>query len=286
MVDRVVFTLQKANSEFLELEYEPLPFLHTRLWLKGIAEFLLSGKDLTDNKRLLNLNPEDKTLATSVTKVNRLIDRINSQMTGVVIPQLRTTHLQDDINFVHVNFVENDRGTEYTRSVKARDWYELNGLLHALESEMKSQDSPEPHPQIFIELYGRRFDLPEEAYPHFTVKETFGFCYANYPHVGRHVQELFYAEDNAISDHHIVPMRQIAGGSRLWFGNTMSEEVEKMQMQRIKIWFEKNDLASRTGLSWGDPHLAIGWLPVAQLRTPIRREDLAGAVQLKSISLK
>ena len=281
----VIFTLENLDKSLINIEYEPFDYAHSKLWLQGIKEFLDSGNPLTDTDRLFNFNPQKQDLLTDVNKLNNLIDNINIQLVDVTIPHLRHDHLQDDVNYIHLNFVESDRGAEYTKTVDKELWYDLNGQLHGLESKFR-KNYERPQGQIFVELYGTRYELPEESYQYFTIKDTFGYCYANYAHVGRHIQELYYADDHTAEDHHILPMHQISGSSRLWFGDTTPELVEGYHRYGIKKWFEENNISTRINMEWGDPHLAIGWLPVAQMVNNLTKEDLLNVSKLIKIGIK
>lgn len=281
----VIFTLENSDHTTIDLSYEPLPYEHSELWLKGIQYFLDSGAPLTDTDRLFNFNPDRKNLREDVKVLNDHIDKINSQLVNVAIPHLRYEYMQEDVNHIHLNFVESDRETDYTKTVDKQDWYDLNALLHGLETKFRKR-SNQPQGQIFIELYCERYDLPESAYEHFTVRDQFGYCYANYAHVGRHIQELYYANDQIADDSHITPMSKISGSSRLWFGSTMPQAAAEYQMHKIGLWYKRNNIAQRIGMEWGDPHLAIGWLPVAKITTNITARDLLDVKSLKGISIK
>lgn len=283
----VVFTLENFDQSTIDLEYEPFDYAHSKLWLEGIEEFLDSGNLLTDTDRLFNFNPARADLRKDVDACNDLIDKINMDLdNNFFIPHIRFDFIQDDVNHVHTHFVDSDRGEEYTKKVNKEEWYNFNGLLHGLETKLRRSHSKEPQGQIFVELYGTRWDLPEDAYQHFTLKNTFGYCYANYAHVGRHIEEVFYANDLDVNDSHITPMSKICGSSRLWLGDTMPVGIVNYKLNAIEQWFKKNNLEKRVGMEWGDPHLAIGWLPVAGLITPITKKDLLDVAKLKEISLR
>ena len=283
----VVFTLENLDKTTINLEYEPFEFEHSKLWLQGIVEFLMSGNTLTDTDRLFNFNPAREDLKKDVELCNELIDKINLDLDSIhFIPHIRFSHIQEDVNHVHTNFVESDREAEYTKTVDKEDWYNFNGLLHGLETKLRRSHSKEPQGQIFIELYGTRWDLPNDAYQHFTIKNTFGYCYANYAHVGRHIEEVFYARNSGIEDSHITPMSKISGSSRLWLGDTTPMGIVNYKMGEIEKWFEQNFIEKRIGMKWSDPHLAIGWLPVAELTTAITKKDLLNVCKLKEISIK
>lgn len=282
----VIFTLENLDKTTIDLEYEPFDFDHSTLWLKGIQEFLNSGNKLTDTNRLFNFNPARTDIQKDVEICNTLIDKINLQLRDFPIPHIRLESIQDDVNYVHTHFVESDRGTEYTKTVDKEDWYNFNGLLHGLETNLRRSHSKDPQGQIFVELYGTRWDLPKNSYQHFTLKNTFGYCYANYAHVGRHIEELFYARDTGINDDHIVPMSKISGSSRLWLGDTTPDGIVNYKMNEIKKWFELNQLENRVNMCWGDPGLAIGWLPVAKMTNNLTKKDFLNVAKLNSISVK
>lgn len=283
----VVFTLENLDKTTIDLEYKPFDYAHSNLWLQGIKEFLDSRKPLTDTDRLFNFNPARADLHKDVETCNELIDKMNMDLDPIFyIPHIRVNHIQDDVNYVHTNFVESDREAEYTKKVNKDDWADFNGQLHGLETNLRKSHSKEPQGQIFVELYGTRWDLPEDAYQHFTLKNTFGYCYANYAHVGRHIEELFYANDINVDNTHITPMSKISGSSRLWLGDTTPMGIVSYKMERIKNWYEQNLLEKRIGMKWGDPYLAIGWLPVAEMITEVTKKDLLNVIKLKEISIK
>jgi hypothetical protein len=281
----VVFTLENSDHTTIDINYEPLPYEHSQLWVQGIQDFLDSGMPLTDTNRLFNFNPNKINLHRDVDILNSHIDKINAQLVGVTIPHVDYSNMQEDINFIHLNFVESDREAEFTKTVEKEDWYNLNGLLHGLETKFRRRNM-RPQGQIFVELYQQRYDLPESAYEHFTVRDEFGYCYANYAHVGRHIQEMYYANDTMADDSHITPMSKISGSSRLWFGDTMPSAAAEYQMHKIKLWYNRNNIANRIGMQWGDPHLAIGWLPVAKMTNNITANDLLNVKSLQGISIQ
>lgn len=281
----VVFTLENLDGSTIDIEYEPFSYEHSKLWLRGIKDFINTGNPVTDNERLFNFDPKRTDISGYLSETNNLIDRINSYLDGVVIPHISEDNVQEDVNFVHINFAETDRGAEYTKSCPQELWNDLNSKLHGLETIVRHIDL-HPQGQIFVEFYCPRYELPEDAYKHFTVKDTFGVCYANYAHIGRHIQEIVFAEDELAYDTHILPMSKISGSSRLWFGDTMPWVVERYQMSRIKRWFDKHNISNILGMKWGDPHLSIGWLPVAKMTNDLTPNDLRNVIKIKEVSIK
>jgi hypothetical protein len=80
-------------------------------------------------------------------------------------------------------------------------------------------------------------------------------------------------------------MHNIAGDFYLWFGNETTESFNSHRMNQIKQWFMDKQMDKIVGMSWGDPRLAIGWLPVAELDEAVSKEDLFGLLRIKNIEL-
>lgn len=259
----------------LTLVYDLFNYEHVELWYKSLKKFCDQKIPLTDTNRVYNFNPLSESVYDSIADCNNVIEKINLQLINVQIPLVTENYLQDSVNNIHKYFVDSDRAVEYTKMCDPILWSALNAHLHGLEAVARRKQSSESQGQIFVEIpYREQYDLPESAYQHFTVKKTFGYCYANYPHVGRHIYEMFQAQDDNIDEEHIMPMNQIAGSLHLWFGKTTSNIITEMRMKSIEHWFKENKIDNKIKMNWGDPKLAIGWLPVAQLSTPITANEL------------
>lgn len=281
----IAFTLEKDDGSYINLEYGIFDTPHSKLWLDSIKEWFDNGNIITDTDRVYNFNPSLKSTLDAIDACNDVIKNINIKLDDNLIPSITYENLQSDINHIHTHFVDSDRAVEYTQKCSQELWSSLNAHLHGLET-IARHNNKEPQGQIFIELQNQPyFDLPESSYQFFTIKKTFGYCYANYAHVGRHIYELFQADDNDAHNDHIVPMNKISGSSHLWFGKTTPALYDEFIMEKIKIWYEKNNISNKINMEWGDPHLAIGWLPVAKLKNNITEQDLIGVKKVTNISL-
>lgn len=271
----------------LTLVYDLFNYEHVELWYKSLKKFCDSGMPLDDTNRLYNFNPTSESCLDAIHNCNIVIEKINLQLKDIQIPFITEENLQDDVNNIHTHFVDSDRATEYTKTCDQTLWSLLNSQLHGLEAIDRRKQSREPQGQVFIEIpYREQYDLPESAYQHFTVKKTFGYCYANYPHVGRHIYEIFQANNYDVDTDHIVPMHQIAGSIHLWFGKTTSDMITVMRMNSIKDWFDKNQISKKINIEWGDSRLAIGWLPVAKLRNNITAQNLIHVHKILNINIQ
>lgn len=286
MVKSVTVTVEMKNRSTLDLVYDLFDYPHTELWFKSLKNFCDQKLPLTDTDRVYNFNPSLESCLSAIGRCNDVIESINAQLIGIQIPLVTEQHLQEDVNNIHTHFVDSDRSLEYTKTCDPVLWSALNAHLHGLEAVARRKESRLPQGQIFIEIpYREQYNLPESAYQHFTVKKTFGYCYANYPHVGRHIYEIFQANNYDVENDHIVPMHQIAGSLHLWFGKTTSNIITDMRINSIKDWFDKNQISEKVNMEWGNPKLAIGWLPVAKLRNDITAQDLIYVERVANINI-
>ena len=276
---KVAITFVKQDQSQLTLTYRAFDLEHSRLWLKSIADFIGRKQILDDTDRVYNFNDYDLEMQTMLDNCNSTIDQLN-RLYSLSMPHIRKNYLQQDINFVHTFFVDADRLNDHSLP-----WIKLNDYLHGLEI-IQRRSKTNFQGQVFCTLPDPiKYPIPQESYNFFTTKKNFGYCYANYPHVGRHILEMYHAQDQAAHHDHVLPMHNIAGDFYLWFGNETTESFDSHRMNQIKQWFMDQQMDKIVGMSWGDPRLAIGWLPVAQLDQTVCKEDLFGLVRIKNIEL-
>ena len=268
----IVFTLKRTDDSILELEYQPFDNNHSQQWWNAIDKFCADGDKLTDTDRVYNFNSSN--VVRKITECNNLIDELNAR-DNLAINHIHLSTAQADVNRAHTYFA--DRRNEHDAK-----WSDLNLLLHGLEIELRGGGG-----QVYTCLPNQTLEaLSDESYNSFTIKKHWGYCYANYPHVGRHILEMFNARDEDAHDEHVIPMNGITGSSYLYFGRTTSPMIQLVKWLKIRRWFKQNSIDSIVGRSWGDPRLAIGWLPVARLVTKINNHDLTGLVKLVNIKIK
>lgn len=276
----VIFNLKKTNQEIISLEYKPFDFEHSALWLKSLESSEKNGMEILGKDRVYNFLSKEEQTTITIKKCNDIIKQIN-QIKNYNIPFLELHNLQQSINFCHRFFVDADISGDMRSCPDL--WADLNFHLHGIEI---LEQAKYLQGQIFVELEKKEyFDIPEDSYQHFTVKNTFGYCYANYAHIGRHLHEAFLARDEHAPDEHIIPQSKISGSSYLWLGRTTSDSFFRKKMENMKRWFIENNLESSLGMHWGDKKLAIGLLPVAKLITEINPNNLIGLSSVESVQL-
>jgi hypothetical protein len=269
-MNTVTFTLQKIDGTLLDLEYVPFNNIHSELWFNSIQ----TGSSIQWGDRVYNLTDYKTEIAKAIEDCNYTITQINNQY-NLNIPSITTSNLQQDINFIHTFFVDSNLETL---------WHDLNCQLHGIEILERSKHK-KFQGQVFLELENKQYyDIPNSSFKYFSTRKVFGYCYANYSHIGRHIFEMYNAKDEEAHDGHIIPMHKISGSSYLWFGDTTNWIYDKIRMFKIKRWFIKNKINDIVDMSWGDPRLAIGWLTVAKLKTKINKQDLIGCEKVLKIS--
>ena len=268
----VIFTIQKANGTVLDLEYVPFDNPHSKLWLQGIE----ANNSIQWGDRVYNLNDSKQELDQAIAQCNQTIKQLNSKY-KLSIPSIKLDSLQDDVNYAHTFFVD---------ATKNKLWDNLNWQLHGIEILERNQNK-KLQGQIFLELQDKEhYEIPEQSFKYFTTRKLFGYCYANYSHVGRHIFEMYNAQDHEAHDEHIIPMHRISGSSYLWFGNTTNWIYDKIRKFKIKRWFLANKINEIVGMQWGDPKLAIGWLPVAKIKDKLDISTLIGCEKVLKITIK
>lgn len=273
----VVFTLEKENGSTIDLTYQPFDNPHSKIWYDSIQAFIDSGVEIEDCDRVYNLIDYQKQIALEVDKCNDIIKKLN-HLENISIPLVGIDNFQEDINFVHTFFVDSPR------TINHELWNGLNLYLHGIEILERSKKKY-LQGQVFVGFPNSELkDIPQDSYRYFTVKKTFGYCYANYPHVGRHILEMFLSKDEHAHDDHVLPMHKISANSYLWLGSTNHWLAVFKKRIQLKSWFIKNKIDQIVDMPWGDPKLAIGWLPVAKLVTKIDRQNLIGCVKLIKVS--
>lgn len=275
---RIEFVFAKLDNSKLILEYEVMNNAHSKLWAISLEDFCKSNSQVNSN-RVYNFIDHETEIKLKLDECNKIINELNN-VYNLSIPCIKISSLQEDVNYAHTFFTESNR-----QQTDDNFWYVLNDCLHGLEiiSRRKGKGL---QGQVFYNLpNATRFDIPAESFSSFTTKKQFGYCYANYPHVGRHVFEMFNAKDEDAHNEDVIPMHKIAGDGYLWFSRNTSIVYDFFRKLKIKKWYKENHLENITGLKWGDPSLAIGWLPVAKLATKTSRKELDGVVKLVSIKI-
>jgi hypothetical protein len=287
MHKKLFIILGNNDGETFQLEYDIISSESAQLW----ADRLKKSKDfgLCENKRFYNFpghkNSNSLHLQSDLEKIILELKGIHPNMD---FPCQGGRDLQVYINDLHKNFAHSHLVERLINSENERQWAHFNVLLHALESQMRSERSVErnnlPHARIvFTWNKNHKILLENKMYSDFTLEYQFGTAYANYPQTGRQLWEMYVSGDDQLEDEHIRPQKFISGNTHLWFGPSTRPGDGEIFVEKLGNWFEqRKERFNRLGLYWGDPKLALGRIPVAKLSTQMTEISLTRAF-LKSL---
>jgi hypothetical protein len=284
---KVIFTFQKIDGCNIDVIYKPFDNEHSLEWYKLIKDFCDSGQKIIEHDRVYNFINSDTDVNKAVDRCNSLINQINTYISPVVIPLIPHNNIQHMANLIHVNFVHSNQEINYTKNCDDRLWSELNAQLHGIEILLNNEKETNPSATVFVELFQHNYwHFNDDTYNHFTTLKNYGYAYSVNAHVGRHLYEMYMAQDNNLEKDHIVLMNKLSGSSFLWFGKSTGLEYNQKRLDNVQAWYYNNKLNEILNMEWGDPRLTIGDLPVGEISNGITREDMEGVVILESINVE
>jgi len=163
-----------------------------------------------------------------------------------------------DLNRLHEHFPDN----VHNETGELRHWLSMfNYHLHHLEditryqnkrflvSENSGSSGPEP-------LQLADYDL-------FSLTRLTNHLYMNYPHVGKHLIELYYDNDVHVPASHIQPTSILKNDLLAWFSPDQFAQNPDRIVKQIKRWCVP--IAHKLPYDIEDKRLAIGHIPLGKL---------------------
>jgi hypothetical protein len=190
----------------------------------------------------------------AVTQIRRLLPNINFVDNA-------------DLNQLHINFPELVEGTHG----ETRHWLSMfNYHLHHLEDITRNKN------KRFLFAHqddGEALELAD--YDLFSPTRLTNHLYMNYPHVGKHIMELYNDQDWDIPAHHIVTTSVLKNDCVAWFGRNEYHKPEYVTeiKSRIKTWLEP--IKHKLPYALDDPRLAVGYICLGKLAKPVDLEQVA-----------
>tara|TARA_B100000902_G_scaffold38459_1_gene45781 strand:- start:6469 stop:7254 length:786 start_codon:yes stop_codon:yes gene_type:complete len=184
-------------------------------------------------------------------------DKINSVVEQLV--ELKVINSSDDLNKLHEDFARYE--SEYTGSTQRLLW-DLNIHIHHKEDLVKAAGEK----RINITCMDSGEPLLDEAYGLFTLQKTYGVMYMGYPHVGKHLTELFIDNDIDIPAEQIVPTNLLANYMVCYLGEGRFAQPIHEDVFKLKLLDFYNKIAHKMPYKWGDKRLAIGNIPLGELQ--------------------
>ena len=211
------------------------------------------------------------------------VEQLQEQLQGVVdqlqliIPMEHTDVL--DTNKLHSEFPKyNDLYLDDPDTLTLLR--KFNTLIHHIE-----QISRYPYPAFQFACFDPGVDIKPEWYKLFTPFKRKGEMYMHYPHVGKHFLELFLDKDYDVLPEQIVLTQKIANTFSFWCGDLPPVDTNE-SWQKLETFF--NEVKDKLPYEWGDPRLAIGYIPIGKYIGDIEDhiEEIAKHKYVHSWSLK
>ena len=161
----------------------------------------------------------------------------------------------DDLNRLHVNFpdlVKNTTGE--LRQVLSM----FNYHLHHLEDVSRYQNK-----RFLFSHQDPGESLQDSDYSLFSPTRLTNHLYMNYPHVGKHILELFYDQDFDIPQDHIIPTSLLKNDCVAWFAPDQYAVDPNSIIKKVKRWLIP--IAHKLPYDLSDPRLAIGHICLSKL---------------------
>lgn len=183
-------------------------------------------------------------------------DKINSVVEQLV--KLKVINDSNDLNKLHEDFARYE--TAYTGSTK-RLLSDLNIHIHHKEDLVKAAGEK----RINITCMDEGEPLLDEAYERFTIQKNYGVLYMGYPHVGKHLTELFLDNDIDIPKEQIVPTNLLANYLVCYLGEGRYQQRIDVDVFMLDLLNFYRKIENKMPYKWGDKKLAIGSLPLGEL---------------------
>ena len=181
-------------------------------------------------------------------------------------PNLLDSDSTDDLNTLHINFPKYHETATGRLKELLQDF---NYTIHHLENLQLNKNRDTRRFLFMCEDSG--VDLPAESYNLFTPQKKFGELYMNYPHVGKHLFEVFLDNDIDVPADQIQLTSKMCNGVYAWLGNDSYQDASAYSQLQIQMMMFYNKIQNKIGLDWGDPKLTIGYLPIGML---VNKQDI------------
>jgi hypothetical protein len=160
----------------------------------------------------------------------------------------------DDLNTLHINFPDLVKdATGELRHVLSM----FNYHLHHLEDISRYQNK-----RFLFSHQDPGEPLEENDYKLFSPTRLKNYLYMNYPHVGKHILELYYDQDYNIPSSHIVPTSLLKNDCVAWFANDQYADPTQI-LKTIKRWLIP--MANKLPYAIDDPKLAVGHIALGKV---------------------
>ena len=251
----MLLDIHLGNNAELTLTYE--------LYDNGVSELFYNRIREQENivvsrTQFYNFNESENDVKT---RLDKIVEQIKS-----TYPDLLDNDSTDDLNTLHINSPKYHKNATGKLKELLQDF---NYTIHHLENLQLNKNRNTKRFLFACEDSG--VDLPVEAYNLFTPQKKFGELYMNYPHVGKHLFEVFLDNDINVPADQIQLTSKMCNGVYAWLGDDSYQEPGAYSQLQIQMMMFYNHIQNKVGLEWGDPKLTIGYLPIGML---INKQDV------------
>lgn len=233
-------------------------FYNNSVTKKFYERMLTQNNDVISRTQFYNLGETQEDVKRHL---ENIVDRIK-----LVAPNLLESSNIDDLNLLHINFpkYQQDATGELLDLLR-----EFNYKIHHLENKKTNSNAP----AFLFACEDPGVNLVDSAYDMFTVSKKFGELYMPYPHVGKHLFELFLDHDVNIPQDQIVCTNKMSNGGYVWLGPEKYTGPNHTKIMRQIFSFYRL-VQHKMPYGWGDSRLAIGYLPLAKMSTTLSHEQI------------
>lgn len=268
----LIIHLVSQTKERFDLKFRIRQTDVAQRWASLIKKDLLYG--IREGERFRNFceNLEEE-IKIGINKVVSLIELLKPLHPELDFGVVDFTDVQSEVNRIHVEFADRHLVKKDLTQQSFQYWNDLNATLHQLEfyihdiQRKKISKLYIPKATIIVTFYNKEIQtLTEKDYNNATLNKVFGNIYLNYSRVGRHIEELYWCQDDKIPLEHIQLFDKISSDFYVYLGPNYDHDYHLYLLNEIKKWFCKKERPfSKIGLHWNPKRLCIGKLSVAYL---------------------
>ena len=280
------FVVNLSKNVILHYELD-MSVLATKNWMKEIVKY-----DTTDlckiNYKLSTGNK--KILEGKIKQLYEMADILNIAYPGSIVKEeFFQGSEQEILNRMHVHFPT----IHHDESLKEINYYasQYNVLIHSLEREF--MPGAASRFRMFFDIHKSpkgyvSYPLDKEDYKRFEVFHNFGSLTLGYPHVGRHSQELYNANDLVCPAEQYVPQSLVSASCCMMFMvSTITQDLKDKYLDEWKQFYINRGGKDFFGCEINEPEIRFGSIKIGQLcycsinGNSINPNDLIGMLTIK-----
>lgn len=258
------------GDDILSLRWEVLDTPIAKKWLAALSRSIPHG--IFENDRVYNFPNQYWTKETISKDLSLCMEKIDKFYPNVFNVWPSSTMGLDETNSLHVYFEKLRGSIEHPSEMFVnapddirREIVRYNILIHRYESQIFGNSSVK-RPRVVCTFNDEnRSLLDDQDYNQFVLNYDYGDITINYPQVGKNFIEMFFDDDDVVTDSGVRPMRYYAAGFKVVFSTLSLKEAENIR-KNFFSWFErKENYFNSLGFYKEDKKIALGHIVVAKM---------------------